>query len=470
MAVTMVLSRLLTPRDIGIVAIGTAIVSVAHVLRDFGVSAYLIQEKELTHERLRSTFGVTIVTSWTIAAALAASSGLAAALYREPGVHAVILVLSLNFVILPFGAMVSVLMQRDMDFAGVYKINVICGVIYGVTVLSLAALGVGFISIAWASVVNNIATVAMAYRARPSHMRLRPSFVEWRRVVRFGVVSASASLIGTIGVQAPDLIIGRVLGLVETGLFSKAQGLVTIFNENVIAAITPVATSKFAATHRAGEDLKQELLGFMCHVTAIAWPFFAFSGPMMFYVMRVLFGDQWDAAILPAQILCIAAFIAAPANLNWAMFQATGRVGANLRVQATVQGARVALVIIGCPWGLTGIATAMVLLSLILITVSFAQTRRHIGFSLGDIVAATRTSLALAVLSAIPAGVTLLTFGNSDAHILPILAVASLATLAAWSAGLFLLRHPLHKELTSALHRALEKLPDWRPWPRSSKP
>ena len=71
----MVLARLLTPAEIGVYSVGAAVVALAHVVRDFGVGNYLIQEKELTTERIRTAFAVTLVIGWTMAAVLFALSG-----------------------------------------------------------------------------------------------------------------------------------------------------------------------------------------------------------------------------------------------------------------------------------------------------------------------------------------------------------------------------------------------------------
>ncbi|MEE8332516.1 MAG: oligosaccharide flippase family protein, partial [Alphaproteobacteria bacterium] len=91
-ATVMILARLLTPAEIGIFSVGIAMVGLAHTLRDFGVGNYLIQEKELTPDRVRTAFGVTLVIAWIMAGVLIALSGPMAGFYSEPGVRQVMLV------------------------------------------------------------------------------------------------------------------------------------------------------------------------------------------------------------------------------------------------------------------------------------------------------------------------------------------------------------------------------------------
>lgn len=112
--VTIVLARLLTPAENGIFSIAYVLVSVAHIFRDFGVATYLVQEKDLTPEKIRSISGVLFASSWTTAVILYSLSGVAADYYRQPGVEKVIEVLALGFVFIPFGAITHNLLTREL--------------------------------------------------------------------------------------------------------------------------------------------------------------------------------------------------------------------------------------------------------------------------------------------------------------------------------------------------------------------
>ncbi len=83
----MVIARLLTPAEIGFYSMGKAVVALAHVVRDFGVGNHLIQERELTQDRMRTALGVAIVIAWAMALVLFAASGAIARFYGEPGLR-----------------------------------------------------------------------------------------------------------------------------------------------------------------------------------------------------------------------------------------------------------------------------------------------------------------------------------------------------------------------------------------------
>ena len=72
---TVILSRLLSPAQIGIYSVAAAFIGLAHIVRDFGIGSYLVQERDLTADRIRTAVSVTMLTAWSIAAVLAALSG-----------------------------------------------------------------------------------------------------------------------------------------------------------------------------------------------------------------------------------------------------------------------------------------------------------------------------------------------------------------------------------------------------------
>jgi len=81
----MLIARLLVPAEIGIYSVASAVTSIAQMMRDTGVGNYLIQECELTRERIQTSLTIAIITSWTVRGLLYLSSSWAADFYNEPG-------------------------------------------------------------------------------------------------------------------------------------------------------------------------------------------------------------------------------------------------------------------------------------------------------------------------------------------------------------------------------------------------
>ena len=120
LALSVVMARLLSPKETGLYALAAAAVSIAGMLRDFGVSEYVIQERELTRDGLRSAVGLSMIISWTIAVILFLIAHPLANFYKDEGILKVIYVLVLNFVFLPIGTMTFALLSKEMAFKSIF--------------------------------------------------------------------------------------------------------------------------------------------------------------------------------------------------------------------------------------------------------------------------------------------------------------------------------------------------------------
>ncbi len=104
---SMALARLLTPAEIGIYSVAAVLVGLAQVVRDFGVGQYLIQERELTPDKLRAALGASLLVAWPLAALLLLLAAPLAGFYRQPGLRAVLQLLAINVALVPFSAVAS---------------------------------------------------------------------------------------------------------------------------------------------------------------------------------------------------------------------------------------------------------------------------------------------------------------------------------------------------------------------------
>src|SRR5689334_4412686 len=112
---TLILARLLTPSDFGIYSVSLSVVMIMDVIRDFGVGTYLVQERQLTKSVVQTVFTVSLALSFACAGAILAITVPAAALYGEPRMIHVITLLSLTFLLGPFGTPSTGLLRRDLD-------------------------------------------------------------------------------------------------------------------------------------------------------------------------------------------------------------------------------------------------------------------------------------------------------------------------------------------------------------------
>lgn len=442
-----VISRLLTPSEIGVFSVGMAFVALAHVLRDFGIGNYLIQEKELTRDRIRTAFGVTLVMAWTIAALIFLLRGPVAAFYEEMQMADILAVLAINFLVLPFGNPIVALLRRDMNFTAYFWIQIGGTVIRIALSIWLALDGMGPMSLAWGAVAGAVATAIIAMAFRPDLALILPSFKEWRRVARFGGMSSAGFLVSEVGVNAPDMIIGKVLDFASVGIYSRAYSLIRNFNLVFSGAIMKVALPAFAQKLRDGDDIRTPYIHTVQLLTVIAWPAFLFLGAYALPIIRLFFGDQWDAAAPVAQVLCIAAFVSTPAMLSGQVLVASGHVTQNLQIQIVSQGARVGLLLAAAPFGLIYAAASQILVYV----VHFSSVQYHFSrlynLRLRDTLFSALRSLLTTVPLLVPIAVHRAIQPDVGAIGFAELGLAALVYGLVWLLFIYLLRHPICDEI-----------------------
>ena len=270
---TIIVARLLSPSEIGVFMVGNAVVSMTEVFRDFGVSTYLIQAREITLARVRTAFTVTLLLSALLSTLLLILSGGIADFYEEAGVQQVLYLAAINFLMVPFAATIMTLLRRDMAFDRLVRINLAATVSYCGSLIGLAALGFGYMSLAWAALISSAIGTLTAILHRPDLRIFIPGFSEWRQVVSFGSVSSATALLNGLYSSLPQLFLGRMLDFGAVGLYSRATMLCQLFDRFVLDGVNPVVLPALAARVRDGNELKTPYLRALEYITALYWPF-----------------------------------------------------------------------------------------------------------------------------------------------------------------------------------------------------
>jgi O-antigen/teichoic acid export membrane protein len=353
---TMLLSRLLTPTQVGIYSLCAAITTVAGILRDFGVSEYLIQEKELNRDKIKAAFGIAIAIAWTIALMIFLLRGPAARFYGEPGVADVMGVLVLHFLILPISSPAFALLNREMAFRKIFALNLVCNAAQALVSVVLAYRGYGYMALAWGPIANVAVQSLLLSWMRPKQSFVLPGLKEARTVLRFGSMFVASRVIEVLARNTHEPIIAKKFDFAAVGLFSRAWGLIDLFNMNVAAAVIRVATPAFAAGHREGRSTAEAFANATTVFTCIAWPFFLLIALTAEEIIRIMFGVQWLAAAPLASILALTAIPTGLYALVPQMMSATGHVKRRLQVTLWVSPLHIVGVFVAAFFSLHAVA------------------------------------------------------------------------------------------------------------------
>lgn len=444
---TMLLARLLTPVQIGIFSLCASVTAVAGILRDFGVSEYINQEKDLTSAKMRSVFGIAIIIAWSIGAAIFFSRHLISAYYNEIGVAKVLGVLSLNFLILPFASPAFALMSREMAFRKIFVVQIASNAIQAVTGVTLAFQSYGYMSLAWAPVAGIITQTVLISVMRPRDSFLLPAFSEARHVLKYGSMFVLSRFIETFTRNAHEFIIARQSGFTSVGLFSRAFGLIELFNSNVTNAVMRVASPAFAADYRAGRQLNNDFARGTAIFTSIAFPFLGFIGLMAPEIIRVLFGPQWDAAAPLASILAIALIPSYLVALGPQLLAATGQVRRRLKISLWFCPVHLIGVLMASFISLKAVAMVWGFSNTVMLAMYMHHLKQVLGASTGELFMPSLRSILVTGISLVfQVTALILCRGLQFPALASLLFVTAVAAIS-WFLAVKGIRHPVHEEI-----------------------
>lgn|GEM_PF-295971 len=336
-----VLARLLTPSDIGLFSVASSVLAIAQVVREFGVSTYLIQEKHLTDNKIATAFTITLLISISLFLLLFFVSPAIAAFYNDDHLIDVFRLLSLNFLVIPLNSTSLSLLRREMNFVAIFWINAI-GMLVGLIIaVGFSWYGFGYYSLVFSSLGNSLAMAIAISFFRRGGLFHRLHLGEWRAVVHFGSQVTLTSISNELSTSASDLILGRVLGFAATGIVSRAQGIMYLFHRDITSAIRNVAFPAFANANRENKAIEYDYIKAVTILTVFAWPFYGVFSLFPVEALRLFFGPQWDAAGLLVPWFCAAGAVAASCSLIPVLLPALGGVKYLVKMHMIVDPLRV---------------------------------------------------------------------------------------------------------------------------------
>jgi O-antigen/teichoic acid export membrane protein len=448
----MVIARLLTPAEIGVYSVVMVLLGFVATFRDLGAGQYLVQHKTLNETHLRSVWTVQLGLGMLFALLTFFSASAVAGFYSDQRMHAIMYVLAVNFAVTPFLAFPNAWLVREMHFGTLAIVRFTGALTHAGVAIGLALSDWGPISLAWANLATTLAGIIAIYLLSNSPAIRWPSLQGIRDVVSFGGRLTLSSLFDTIRAGAPELLLGRIQDLAAAGIFSRCQGLVSLFQQLVMSAVGSVALPFFAKENRAGRPLGPPFLLVAELLTGLAWPFFGILSLFAYPAIRILYGPQWDAAVEPTRWLAMAAAVGLPAMICSSPLIATGHVGKVLKASGFTMILSVIAVLIGVHAGLVQIAQYLVVASMISSIYWIAIAKNLMGFSWGALSRVALRSFLLAVASVIAPLVAVLIIGwKPDNLVLACLIVIPGSTvgfiLAAWQ-----LDHALWKEIKRVIN------------------
>lgn len=354
----MVLGRLLTPEDYGLVTMVTAFTGILNMFGCFGLFQAAIQRDVLSEVESSSLFWLNVAFGGLLTLTAFAAAPVVSAFYNEPRLLPITQVISITFVITAAGVQHGVLLQRRMSFGVSAIIEIISLLIGTVVSIGMAMWGYGYWAVVSMTVTLPLATTVGLWLSTgwiPGRPRMAAGV---QSMLRFGVGTTLNGFVSYIANNIDKLLLGRVWGTEAVGLYGRAFHLINFPGDNLNSTIGEVA---FAALSRTRGDLERFhryfLRGYSLVVT-LTLPLTVVCALFADDLIIVILGPNWASAAEIFRILAPTILVFAISNpLGW-LLNALGLIRRGLYIGLFSATFVVVGVVVGLPYGSRGVATA----------------------------------------------------------------------------------------------------------------
>jgi PST family polysaccharide transporter len=302
---TVVLARLLTPADFGLVAMVTAITGLGQAFADLGLSEATIQHPEISHDQVSTLFWINVAIGLTLTAITAALAPALAWFYREPRLIGITLLVSLTFLIGGLRVQHDALLKRQMRFPSLVIRDVTAYALAVPVAIVLAWRGAGYWAIVALPLTLNLTSMSLSWVMARWVPGLPRRCGEVRSLIAFGGNVAASYMILNLNRSADCVLIGWYWGASPLGLYSRALNLLLLPVRQLGLPASSVAVPAFSRVQDEPERLARYYLRTANVIMWISAPIFGFLFVAAVPVIVLALGSRWVEAAPVFQILAI---------------------------------------------------------------------------------------------------------------------------------------------------------------------
>ena len=355
---TMVLARLLTPWDFGLVAMVMTVKGFLHVFKDAGLSIATVQREKITQAQVSNLFWINIAVSALSTLVLAGAAPIIASFYHTPRLVMLTIFISITFLISGSTIQHQALLKRQMRFKALAVIEVGSMIISVVIGIVMALTGYGYWSLVGSALSLEIASLVLTW----SLSRWRPDLPSRNSgvgpMVSFGAHRTAGDFILSLARGSDNLLIGRGYGSAAVGLYSRGSALLIRPLEQFLGPINTVFIPALSRLQSQPDRYRSTFLRLYEAIAVAGFFLTSLLLAMAHPLTLVLLGPKWEQAAVIFGGFTIAALCLPLANVSAWLFTSQGR-GRDMFITQVINSVAIVIsFLIGLPFGPVGVAIA----------------------------------------------------------------------------------------------------------------
>lgn len=370
-----ILARLISPSEMGILGLTAIFFSVASILKDAGFGSALVRKQDRTETDCSTVFWFNVIVSALLAIIIAMLAPWMADFFREPALVNITRVSALMLFLNSTAGVHYTLYSARRDF----KTPAIIGM--GTTLVAmpftiwLAYTGWSYWAVIIQGIISGLLSLVIIWIISPWKPRFLFSLQSIKEFFSYGSKLAASGLVYTLYVESRSFVIGRFYSAEQLALFSKATRTCTMPISILMGLLSGVTFPILSTLQDNPERLYTAFRKYLRLVSLVClWPMLllAVNSENLIYC---LYGETWLPVARYMQIICVGVVLDPIAYVAVQLFMVVGRTDLNLRREVWIRLFGMISMIIGACYSVMGICVAMVFASIFNCVISSFLTR-----------------------------------------------------------------------------------------------
>ena len=377
----LVLARLLTPDDYGVIGMLLIFISVSNTFIDGGFGTALIQKKEPTQEDYSTIFFWNIFISVILTGILYISSPLISEFYRLPLLSDVLKVMGTVLVINAFSVVQTNILQKKFEFKKLATINIIANIAASILAIVLALRGFGVWSLVFRYLSCSLVISIILWITTKWKPMLTFKFKSFRTLGKFGGMVLLANLVETIYTEFQGLVIGRAFSAKDLGYYTQAKRMEEIPTLGISSAVNQASFPMYARLQDNKVALSLAVRKYVRALSLLVIPLYFLFILVAEPLITILFTEKWIESVDLFKILCLVGMIYPINTVNTNVIKSLGKGKLYFNLQLCKRVLGIALILFSVRYGLSAMMWSLVITSYIIFIVNAIFSDKLIGYS-----------------------------------------------------------------------------------------
>lgn len=382
--VSLVLARLLSPNDYGIIALVMVFINLSSVFITSGFASALIQKKDADNVDFSTMFYCSLVCSIGIYLIIFVVAPYIARFYHESLLVDVLRVFALQIPLSSYNAIQNAYVSRHMLFKKSFFATILGTSFSGIVGICLALIGLGVWALVFQSIAAVIINTLILIAILPWYPKICFSFSSAKKMLKYSSNILMADLSGTFFGELRSLVIGRAYTGADLAFYSKGQQLPQLVTGNLGTAVSAVL---FPAMSNESDDIarvKHIMKRSLCLLSYIVFPALLGLASIMEPLVIILYTEKWAECIPYAQVLCVGFSFGILGIASLQPLKAIGRSDIVLFLEFWKKPIYLILLFVGVKINVFAVAVTMAIYDVYGFFVNTVLLKKYLGYQIRD--------------------------------------------------------------------------------------